>query len=1241
MPHLVRTATATATALAFRPQLRRSLRISTCASAVAAALLLMPGAALAQNACGAPVLGQVTCSLAAAPFSNGIIYPIASDAAPQDLTVHLEDGLSVETSGDYQSGITVTNWTGGVEINGSGGSITTHGTGSIGLAGVTDAGDLTIAIGDVRTEGSEAHGVVGRSVSGGITIDAGHVATSGYGASGIDVIGYSGAIAIHADTVETSGYLAKGLHAVSSQGSLSIDMGGIVTSGDFSAGIDAQGGQRPPADEVYYGNIHFGPDVVVDIKAGDIATAGYSADGIDAINFTNGTTNVSADHVATSGDTSWGIYAGSIAGAVNIEAGSVSTTGNYADGVRGVNLGTGTVSIHAGNVSTTGYFSHGIYASGDTGDVFVDAGSIHTSGNYSAGVRAVNYAGNLDIKAGDIETKGLAANGIIARNVQGNVSVDVGQITASGSGIQASSFNGDVSVHAGTIESHGTFGNGIISVSYTGTDTISAGSVTTTGLFATAIRAQGATAVSVDADHISTSGDYANGVLAIGSQGIAHVSAVRVETAGVSANGVVALGKGDIDLHVGTVVTQGDDARGLVAQGYGNVIIDAGSITTIGAMAHGIWVKNPDDDEDGESAAGDATPRDFAITAGSIKVEGAGAMGIFALGTGVIDAKVGTVIAADAQAIKLVTRQEAGLSITGTVASANGNGVEITGSDVTVAIAKGATVSGKVGLVANAAGPWQGGDETSVRVAEAAPGVAHIDNAGTITGDGLAIQVNSGRAIITNSGTLNGDVRTLSYDDSLTNSGTWILGAGTDFGDGNDTLINTGTIQFRGTAAATWATAAVGPQTVTLAGLETFKNNGLIDLRGGAAGDVLTIPGAYVGNGDARIGLDIGAGKADKLVIAGAATGSTTILLANLTPANATLAAEPLTLVTAGAGSAPDAFKVANGSVGLIQYGVAYNAASKSFGLVSTPGAPVYRLGKLAEGTQAIWLKSSESWTSHMAELRDTRDAGGRLWGQMFGGFDTRDASSTAGGASQDLGYRQDYYGGELGYDAFRSNGINAGVMAGYVSSKQRFQADGDRATYDAINVGGYAGLRKGAFFANALLKYDHYAVKVSSNALKWSDRSNADAFGAAIDAGARLGGDKFFVEPAAGLVWTSTAIGDLTALGQTLDFDRATGLRGKVGARLGGTTTLAAATVTLYAAGNYIHEFEGENGVKLISGGTSQHVIDSRLGDYGQLTLGMNVLSRGPLSGFIEGNANVGSSYSGGGGRAGIRLTF
>src|SRR5690606_20414780 len=104
-------------------------------------------------------------------------------------------------------------------------------------------------------------------------------------------------------------------------------------------------------------------------------------------------------------------------------------------------------------------------------------------------------------------------------------------------------------------------------------------------------------------------------------------------------------------------------------------------------------------------------------------------------------------------------------------------------------------------------------------------------------------------------------------DDTLTNAGTFEAVGTSQFGAGTDLLVNSGTLR------------AQGP--VTLAGLESVANGGLIDPRDGATDDVLTLSGSYVGTESAALGVDAGPGTAsDRLVIGGAAAGSTAVWVA-------------------------------------------------------------------------------------------------------------------------------------------------------------------------------------------------------------------------------------------------------------------------------------------------------------------------------------------------------------------------
>ncbi|MEV9006474.1 autotransporter outer membrane beta-barrel domain-containing protein, partial [Klebsiella pneumoniae] len=94
---------------------------------------------------------------------------------------------------------------------------------------------------------------------------------------------------------------------------------------------------------------------------------------------------------------------------------------------------------------------------------------------------------------------------------------------------------------------------------------------------------------------------------------------------------------------------------------------------------------------------------------------------------------------------------------------------------------------------------------------------------------------------------------------------------------GTDLFVNTGIVSVLAGASRA--------ATVALLGLDRFENRGgLIDLRNGHVGDQLVLPGDYVGSAGARLGLDVrlsGDGAADTLVVKGAATGKTSIVLTN------------------------------------------------------------------------------------------------------------------------------------------------------------------------------------------------------------------------------------------------------------------------------------------------------------------------------------------------------------------------
>jgi len=147
--------------------------------------------------------------------------------------------------------------------------------------------------------------------------------------------------------------------------------------------------------------------------------------------------------------------------------------------------------------------------------------------------------------------------------------------------------------------------------------------------------------------------------------------------------------------------------------------------------------------------------------------------------------------------------------------------------------------------------------------------------------------------------------------------------------------------------------------------------------------------------------------------------------------------------------------------------------------------------------------------------------------------------------------------------------------------------------------------------------------------------------YGAKAEIGYRFG-TTLFIEPAASLSYTHADIGDFTVASGAFDFDAQDGVRGKGGARIGYTMSAGPAKLSFYGGGNYVHEFKGEDRVSFISGGQTVTFANTRMGDYGEGTLGLNIGSdHGKISGFFEARYANGGDYEGYGGRAGARFRF
>lgn len=823
------------------------------------------------------------------------------------------------------------------------------------------------------------------------------------------------------------------------------------------------------------------------------------------------------------------------------------------------------------------------------------------------------------------------------------------------------------------IDTTGSLNSGVVILDATDADIALSGRTNTAittegswGVYGTTISG----ALNLAVDDIVTSGDDATGLVARSESGSVTVNANTVTTTGAGADGIfVSAVGGDLAVTAGDVTVTGTDATAIDARSEsGSVsVTSTGSILASGRNGGGILATSGTGDVTviaNNLSTDSALAADSATSRAAIQAMGANAS-VQVTGTAFTNA---TGFEAPDSATVIVIATDGDASATVNNLTAQGEGVD--GLRVTATSNATATINGAVTASGDRAeGVYVEGGNTAVvtlatsgSIVSADQGIVLIsgnastlNNAGVIekSVDGIAVAAFGGPLKINNSGTLTSDILFTSGADRVNNTGTFLVDADADpdFGAGADIFANSGTVRF--------PSGATAPSPRTFTGLDTFANTGgLIELRNTIAGDTLTLPGSFAGSGDSRLGIDVdltGEGSADRLIVAGAATGSTRVLVDYRAAGQLN---EGVVVVDGGAGTQGGAFALDGGSrnVGFIETDLVFDAANNDFLLVGAPNQAAYRTAAFVEGARNVWHASAKAWSAHMRELRDgawagnAGEPGGRLWVQMHGALEqrenVRDASFAGLGRNFDLGYDQDFFGGQIGFDfggaAGEDGNFAFGVTGGYVNSEMKFDGVVDGTAFDAFNAGAYASINAGSLFANVLAKYDWYQVSADSAAGQYAADFDGNAYGAQGEIGIRLGSDRFFVEPVGAISYVRTDLDDLYVQGSTIAFRDDEGLRGKLGARIGASFPSALLnTVVLYAGGNYVHEFRGDDSIDLTNNARTVRIDNRAVGDYGEAVAGVNIGAPTSVSGFIEANGAKGSEFDAFGARAGLRLRF
>lgn len=1194
-----------------------------------------------QDGCGVLVDGAVTCS-PSQDLSQGTRYD-----ADGDITINLEDGLALTPMQGFAGVIAVSNvLTGGsVAIDGSGATITT--TDAIGTVVEAD-GDITVSLGSVSataaTPGETAGGIWTATTAGSTRIDVGSIETIGELARAIVVEGYgSGSVDVNAGSVSTNGTLADGITVISG-GTSTVNLGSFTGRGDGIYGVFVQSGVETEAGYAY------GPGF---INVGTIDLVGNQGAGI--VYTGAGDAYIGAGTVKAIGDGNFGVYyrgEGSTfitVDTLNLEG--LNSTGLYAEAF-------GSVYIDVEDAVFKGEATGVIVGNSYLGDVSINVGSLTAEGG--SGVIGV-ADGNVLIKAGTVNAAGFLGLGVGAGSTRGSVSIDVSAIGVEGFGaraISAEAFGGDLTIRAGTVNAIGENAQGIQASART-----------------SLIQVDGA---------LKIEGDGGVGILSSTTRGD-NVVIVNgpLSTTGKSTHGLRITGRsGEAKIRTATTVsTTGDRAYGIWGTGEdGQVVVEAASVTTSGAKADGIHART----RYTEFFLGDPGLEpvpftgDISIRASQVAVTGAGANGISAKGLGNADILAGDVSALAGTAIEADMIGEVALDLRGTITSGGASAINATATNVDVRVGAAARIYGAVdGLVINAAGPRckqrppkdgspnpcvnPGADEFfavfppeegPVAPVDAGPlasialpdpisfgGAARIQNRGTIEAvGGYAVRAEKGTVALENDGTIVGAIKFGAGDDVFANHGLFRMTKDSDFGAGFDVLRNSGTL-------------SLAASQVRLAGLDRLENSGSIDLRNGAAGDVLTISGGYVGSASATLHLDVDGvrSRADRLVVEGDASGSTVVNLLT-SPSTATLTDPKGIVVIDVKGKADkDTFILADSArdIGFVRYSLTRDAATGSYAVIGRAGRGAYRQLGALQASNEMWATSSDLWRARSLAIRDSQGddpAGLRLWGTLQGGRSTRDWSAGTGGESFDLDYRMTRQGGQLGFDLAGSNTdsnmLRIGVTAGYSTATLNYDP-GERIKLSTANAGLYANYVSDRVFANLLVKYDRHEFEFEAAALTSQVGLDGSTLGAEGEAGVRLGGPDLFIEPSVGLAWTHTQIDSLVTASQQIDFDNSNLLKGRAGVRFGGTTNFSQKdALTVYAGLNAVQLFGKDYALKLTSGG-SQRITAARLGTYGEGRIGLGYRTSGGFELFAEGQGEIGNGYDGVTGRAGFRVAL
>jgi outer membrane autotransporter protein len=547
-----------------------------------------------------------------------------------------------------------------------------------------------------------------------------------------------------------------------------------------------------------------------------------------------------------------------------------------------------------------------------------------------------------------------------------------------------------------------------------------------------------------------------------------------------------------------------------------------------------------------------------------------------------------------------------------------------------------------------------------------------LDNSGTISG-GAAILTGDSSDTIGNTGTITGAIFTNGGNDTLTNgaSGVWHVIGYSDFGSGDDTIANAGTIVLNDGAISlgdsdTFANAFTNSGTIAAFGdsiidmgaqnTNAFTNTGIIDFRDGAPDDMLTISGDFAGSG--QIGVDVSGlnGTGDLLYVNGnVVDGSVTSINANILDVPTT-ATGSIDVVRVSGDSTAGSFVLGDVTfdttrsfltvlgVGLQSSIDTSNATADVFSVdfdVSGLSDAGTLAAAFAPGVQSLMNSQVGTWRQRMGVI-DKTTHGPSVWARAFQESGTVDPGHVASNFGQDgnFAFDQRNSGAEVGLDYGVSDQFSVGLLLGKADARQQLNAPGVGVSKLSGNTQGvYATwISPNGFYVDGSYRQMDFDAKLYSAAGETRTDGKANAFN--LEAGyAWTLGNGFKIEPQ--LQYTRTTVDDVDTLaGALAGFtpDGGTSSRGRLGVAVRKSFDTGVRVWTPYATVSSVREFDGENAYSIdgnFFGSTSTE------GTSALVEAGLNVQS-GNLSVFGGLNWQDGGALdSVVGGQVGVRYSW